>query len=470
MSNRSLKATRLFRTLLMAVLLVAAACSGDDSDPSRPASTMEPTTSTTAVAVTARASTTVSEATSATTVPQSDAEPGASSLDLDNTEASQLDLSAVEQDCLDGVGIDPDQVEMAIDAAGPSPVLDAAIDCLEDDTALRLFLGFLLSATGELSDETSRCVRDGLGSVDLRRLMKASSATADPMESEMAGMTGFLVVATCLNDAEWNAAAFDLGLGPRDQAGMDCLLNELGGPAGVAEALLRSDATGGPMEFVTALEKCGVAWAVTSDTPPVDAFDDLPADTLSPIGVSGPEAFLSELSDQERSCIGEQGIGPLEIGHLTSGDASGSPETDLAIVNCLRDDTVLRLFLTTLVGQTEPLSAETSTCIREGFVPLDLRGMIAPGNAMGVPADAMVMSMAALGVSVACMNDAEWERHSSRLGMAPQDREGFACLMAELGGPGEVVAALRDASYDQPTPAFISAAETCGLEGLVPSR
>ena len=49
----------------------------------------------------------------------------------------------------------------------------------------------------------------------------------------------------------------------------------------------------------------------------------------------------------------------------------------------------------------------------------------------------MSLSMAALNVSVVCMNDDVWETYAPRLGMRPDDRDGAACLFEELGGPCE---------------------------------
>ena len=78
--------------------------------------------------------------------------------------------------------------------------------------------------------------------------------------------------------------------------------------------------------------------------------------------------------------------------------------------------------------------------------------------------------MAALNVSVACMNDDEWEIYAPRLGMQPEDREGASCMFQELGGPTKLVEAMRDASYGEPPERFIEAAQTCGLEGTPSSQ
>ncbi len=99
------------------------------------------------------------------------------------------------------------------------------------------------------------------------------------------------------------------------------------------------------------------------------------AQGLAPLDMDDPQALLSSLSEGERSCLDDRGIGPRELLQMTGRSPGGSPASAADIVNCLRDDTVLRLFLTSLVGQVEPFSLETSACIREGFVPIEIRGL-----------------------------------------------------------------------------------------------
>ncbi len=155
---------------------------------------------------------------------------------------------------------------------------------------------------------------------------------------------------------------------------------------------------------------------------------------------------------------------------MTGRAPGGSPETTADIVNCLQDDTVLRLFLTSLVGQVEPFSEETSSCIREGFVPIDLRGLLAPAIVGGAPANSLALSMAALNVSVVCMNDEEWATYAPRLGMQLEDREGAACLFEELGGPAQVVEAMQSASLGEAPEELTEAFKACGLDGVAPSQ
>ena len=194
----------------------------------------------------------------------------------------------------------------------------------------------------------------------------------------------------------------------------------------------------------------------------------LPPDILHPVAFDEPQAFLSKLSPGERSCLEDKGIDSEELSQMTGRSPGGSPESTVDIVNCLQDDTVLRVFLTSLVGQVEPFSRETSACIREGFVPIDMRRLLAPAVAGGAPANSLALSMVALNVSVVCMNDDEWAIYAPRLGMEPGDRDAAACLFEELGGPANLAEAMQEASLGEMPEELTRAWKACGLEDSGP--
>ena len=473
------------KLILLALVLVSLtailACSRDDSTPAAQP-TAEPTVTR---APEATATPTATPQPTATETPPGDGSEtaqGLTALNMVDPQAFLSSLSAGEQSCLSDKDVAVTQVMAAMTSTDSSEEGDAILDCLEDETVLRLFLSEPLTATGELTEETASCIRDGLGGMDLRPMMKSTGPDAGSMDAQIAGMASFLTFTACLNDEEWEAAAPMLELGPRDESGTDCLLAELGGSTGVAEALLRTDESGIPQAFIGAAAKCGVGFAGMSETMPEDSGSGdiggdsstegmgLPPDTLHPVAVDDPQAFLSGLSPREQSCLGDNDIGPQELLQMTGRAPGGSPETSADIVNCLQDDTVLRLFLTSLVGQVEPFSEETSSCIREGFVPIDLRGLLAPAIVGGAPANSLALSMAALNVSVVCMNDEEWATYAPRLGMQPEDREGAACLFEELGGPAQVVEAMQSASLGEAPEELTEAFETCGLDGVAPPQ
>ena len=195
----------------------------------------------------------------------------------------------------------------------------------------------------------------------------------------------------------------------------------------------------------------------------------LPPDELRPVELDDPQQFFAELSPEERSCLSDKGMGPRELVMLSDPPPGGSPDVTSAVMNCLQDDTVLRLFLTQLVGQVESFELETAECIQEGFVLLDLRELLAPSIAGQTSANSLALNMAALAVSVDCFSDAEWENYAPRLGMVSGDRAGFVCLLEALGGPAELVAAMQSASLGEIPAEFIRAGQVCGLEDSRPT-
>ena len=162
-------------------------------------------------------------------------------------------------------------------------------------------------------------------------------------------------------------------------------------------------------------------------------------------------AMLSELSDTELACIGE------------------NPERQTRFFGCLEDETLARVFLAGFVPGPEPLSQETSDCVRAGFEVIDPRAVMTAGIE-GDPGRAMAGSMAALSVTMACLNDEEWEEAASKTGIGPDEREGMQCLLDQLGGPGPMAAAMIAAGEGDFT-GLSKAGAKCGLDmGPAPSQ
>jgi hypothetical protein len=195
--------------------------------------------------------------------------------------------------------------------------------------------------------------------------------------------------------------------------------------------------------------------------------------TLAPLDMNSPEAFMSQLSKGEQSCISETGD-PGQVLMLMSGPGPGSPQDAQDVqdaqelVRCLGDETLLRLFITGLTGQTGPLSAETSTCVRRGFQDFDIAAVLL-SSSMGPGGEgaAMMGGMAGLVLTLSCLNEEEWKIASSRLGLGPDDRESLQCVTSRLGGPEGVAAAMQPRDGGPPT-AYINAAAECGLQTAGP--
>ena len=71
------------------------------------------------------------------------------------------------------------------------------------------------------------------------------------------GMAGILITLSCLNEDEWKAASPALDLPPEGREAMQCVMNLLGGPEGIA-ASLESKEGEQPMAFFNAAAECGL--------------------------------------------------------------------------------------------------------------------------------------------------------------------------------------------------------------------
>ena len=162
-------------------------------------------------------------------------------LALDNPEAIADELSDAELACLAGHAETERLLELFSDPELATPEEQAQlIGCLEDETVLRLFTAGLLGETGSLSEETSMCIRTGTDAIDLRSVMTAG-ISGNEEAAMIGGMSAFFVAIGCLNDEELSAAAPNLGMTPQDIESLGCVMDQLGGPEGMAEVLGSQD-------------------------------------------------------------------------------------------------------------------------------------------------------------------------------------------------------------------------------------
>ena len=195
-----------------------------------------------------------------------------------------------------------------------------------------------------------------------------------------------------------------------------------------------------PTERPTAAPRATPANSPTPEATNITA----PPRVLAPLQALDSGAMFSELSDAEKGCIGE------------------NPERQTRFFGCLEDETVARIFLAGFVPGPGPLSQETSDCVRAGFEVIDPRAIMTAGIE-GNSGRAMAGSMAALSVTMACLNDEEWEEAASKTGIGPDEREGMQCLLEQLGGPGEMAEAMIAAGEGDLTD-FAQAGADCGLD------
>ena len=81
----------------------------------------------------------------------------------------------------------------------------------------------------------------------------------------------------------------------------------------------------------------------------------------------------------------------------------------------------------------------------------------------GDPATAMTGSMTAFIVTLACLNQEEWEAAAPRVGMNLDEQEGMVCVLEKLGGPGRMVTVMIAANEGHAA-TLSEAATECGLD------
>ena len=392
---------------------------------------------------------------------------GIAPLPVNNAQALMSELSQAELSCMAEGGA-PQRLFATLqapDVASPQEFMELSL-CLRDGTLLRLFLTGIIGETGPLSGETSACIRDGFAGLDLRSMMLAGAAGGDEGESSMA----FHLTISCLNEEEWAAASLELGLSLNYREGVQCLTRELGGPEEAAAALQLSE-QGPSFALIAAAVGCGMT---ESDLAALTTSDPAPAtetgegmSVITPLSMEDPLAFTSGLSAGEQSCI--SGIAePQELALIMSNPEIATPEQINAFNQCLEDETLLRIFITGLIGLTSPLSVESSACIRSGLESTNLRSLMSAG-AERDEQTAMVVSMSSYMLTLSCLNDDEWQTASAATDMDPGERENLQCVMDELGGPEGMATALQSEDGSGVFTIML-AAIGCGLqmEGMAP--
>ena len=182
---------------------------------------------------------------------------------------------------------------------------------------------------------------------------------------------------------------------------------------------------------------------------------------IKPLKLDDPLNVAGELSEAELACAS----GVADLGRLLqifAAPENADPAELSQLLNCMEDETVLRLFITDLVGLDEPLSVEASECVSAGMDGVDARTVMLAGMA-GDAQSAMAGSMSSFLLVMTCLNDEEFAEAAPALGVPVEDREGLICLLGELGGPENLIAALSGQDEDAML-AFFGAAIACGLE------
>ena len=388
-------------------------------------------------------------------------------LDMNQPEAFLTGISDAERNCI-SKRIDAQRIPTVVMTPEMATPMESVglIQCLWDETLLRVFLGGLLGETGTLSPESSACITAGTSGIDVRSMMLNTATGGSGQEAMMGSMASLMIVISCLNDEEFAKVAPNLDMSPEDLVGMQCVMEELGGPEGLESLGQQGDAL--QSAFMLAALRCGAVSSLgasmlpqpgtgTSGQPSMQA----PTPPLAPLPMDNLEAMSEALSETELACVA--GVGNLDwLLFVFENPGLASAEDKRALLDCLEDDTVIRLFMSQQLTATGPLSQETSACIREGMEGIDLRSLMAAGEEATDQAS-MASGMSAMLVSLSCLNDAEWQAASVAMGMDPGERESMQCVMQELGGPEGMATALS-AEDESGVLTLMFAAMGCGLQ------
>ena len=177
-----------------------------------------------------------------------------------------------------------------------------------------------------------------------------------------------------------------------------------------------------------------------TSTPSSMAEGETPGGVLSPLSLHDAEDVNYELSEAELACLKEGSPG-LHLGWAFILPGYGDPQQRVEIIGCLEDETLARIHLADIVEGVAILSPETSGCVRAAFRVIDPRSMML-AKVEGFPEDTLNSATTLSLVTMACLNDAEWETTAEWVREDPELREVMQCMMEKLGGPGEMAAAM----------------------------
>ena len=341
-------------------------------------------------------------------------------------------LPAAEQACL-AANSDPMRLLTlaglpGAEIASPQAAADA-IDCLGDDTLLRVFLSAMLVDVGPLSRDSSDCIRAGFADFDLRPLLLAGDVSSGPGDNllERAAMFGslrpFLLALSCLNRPEWVAGLQYFSMPKDNWAILKCVRNVIGGTDALADAL---QPRGGPIPraFRHAEIEC------LSLPLPEPATGK-----ISLISRENPQAFLSALPAAEQDCLSAY----PDPGRVMNLAKIASPYEAVEMLSCLGHNTLMRIFLGWTIADIGPLSRESSACVRAGFArfsAIDLRLDLLERRDDEMSHRGSSALMWAGFLLPLCLNDAERQAafpHGHRF--SDDALEHWQCLMNKLGGP-----------------------------------
>ena len=222
--------------------------------------------------------------------------------------------------------------------------------------------------------------------------------------------------------------------------------------------------TSGPGAATTPLPANTPAPEATSETTPAPR-EESPNKAITPLMLDDPQTVTSEISDSELACLG----GTSDIGRLSrifSGIDESTPQELTQILGCLQDEIILRMFLGGVIRDPAPLSLETGACIRDALEGTDLRSAMLAATLGNEQNDMIVVGVF---VTIACLNDEEWETAATVANVDPDTRAALLCSLEEIVGIEGMTAALEAGDEGKLT-ALLDAVTGCDLEAESASK
>ncbi len=189
------------------------------------------------------------------------------------------------------------------------------------------------------------------------------------------------------------------------------------------------------------------------------------ASVLSPLNLDlrDAEDINSELSGAELACLKESEPS-LHLRWAFFLPGYGFQEERVKIIGCLEDETLARIFLADTAEGVANLSLDSSTCVRAAFNEIDPRSMML-AKVEGFPEDTLNSATTLHFVTMACLNDAEWEAADKSLREDSELRDWMQCIMEKLGGPGTMATAMTRGEKDDQKALADAAADCAGEMG-----
>ena len=199
----------------------------------------------------------------------------------------------------------------------------------------------------------------------------------------------------------------------------------------------------------------------TSDPSGQDPDEAGASGGIVPLSMGNPDELMSQVSVEELGCL-MAGADLARLVELQEDPSLATPEEAEKAIACLGDESALRAFLTELIGLTGPLGEDTSDCLRAVFGTFDIRSVMLARQVAAGRQESRADSASAFMLTLSCLNEKEWELYVPPMIMEPGDRVKLQCVVAALGGPAELAAALQSGEGGVPETLRNAAAE-CGL-------